>query len=128
MHDVVVTDERADRPADFELADAWRMIADDMEQLRTPVRVRALADAWAMPWLRWAFGSRLGIGPAADDGRVEIEIRGHTELTASRELAPFGARVEVVEPPGVRGHLVEYARATLALRAQKPRKLPTPRE
>src|SRR5687767_3313341 len=38
------TGERVVRPAGFELTEAWKLITDEVEQRRTPVRARAMAD------------------------------------------------------------------------------------
>ena len=117
MRSVDVSDLAADRPVGFVLSDAWRLIADEMEEARAPIRVRALIDGSAMPWLRHTFGVRLRVGRAADDGRVEVEIRGHSEWMIASELASFGARVEVLEPLAVRRHLAATGRDLVGLYA-----------
>ena len=38
------------------------------------------------------FGTRLRIGMAVGDGRVEVEIRSHNEYSIASELAGFGRR------------------------------------
>ena len=52
--------------------------------------------------LRSMFGTRLTVGDELDDGRVEVEMRGHSEWVVAAEIAGFGDRVEVVEPAVVR--------------------------
>jgi hypothetical protein len=71
--------------------------------------VRAFAAPQVMPWVRYSFGTRLRIGMAIDDGRVEVEIRSHNEYSIANELAGFGKMVEVLEPPGVRSRLAVLA-------------------
>jgi predicted DNA-binding transcriptional regulator YafY len=51
------------------------------------------------------FGTRVRIGPADADGRVEVELRGTSTYALARELCPFGAMVEVDQPPAVREQL-----------------------
>ncbi len=99
------TGEAVVRPPGFELAQAWQLISDEIEQRRTPVRCRALANPDAVPVCRWLFGERVRIGPAGSDGRVEIELRGHHIESLVMEIAGFGARLEVVDQTDVRRHL-----------------------
>ena len=46
---------------------------------------------------------------STDDGRVEVEVRGHHVPALAGELAGLGRRVEVLEPPEVRDRLAEIA-------------------
>ena len=109
IQSVDVTDDPVERPPGFELADAWKMITSEVEKVRMPVVVRALAAREAMPWVRYSFGTRLRIGAADVDERVEVEIRSHSEHSISNELAGFGKLVEVLEPVGVRARLAVIA-------------------
>ncbi|MDP9465304.1 MAG: WYL domain-containing protein, partial [Actinomycetota bacterium] len=109
IQSVEVTDDPVVRPEGFELADAWQMITTEIEHVRTPIVVRALVDLQAMSRLRYALGTRLRIGMAKGDGRVEVEIRAHAEYSVAAELAGFGGVVEVLEPPGVRVRLADLA-------------------
>jgi predicted DNA-binding transcriptional regulator YafY len=97
------------RPPEFDLDEAWRMIADEVDRKRTPVVARALADPGAVRYCRMTLGRRVRIGPAQADGRVEIEVRGHHPRTLAIELAGFGGTVEVVDPPEVRHELAAIA-------------------
>jgi WYL domain len=87
------------------LADAWQMITTEVELVRTPTVVRALVNGHSMSWLRHTFGTRLRIGMAIADGRVEVEIRSHNEYSVASELAGHGSAVEVLEPIEVRHRL-----------------------
>jgi predicted DNA-binding transcriptional regulator YafY len=89
------------RPDGFELASAWRLIADEVDQKRTPVHSRALVRAPALGLCRFVFGTRLRIGPAAPDGRIEVELRGHSAGALAGEVAGLGAAVEVLDPEEV---------------------------
>lgn len=93
------------RPEGFELGEAWRLIADEIEQKRTPVRARALVTADHVNVLRWVFRNRVRIGPPVDDGRVEIELRGHHLDSLAGDVAGFGAVLEILEPPELRERL-----------------------
>jgi predicted DNA-binding transcriptional regulator YafY len=117
IQSVEVTHEPVVRPAGFELADAWKMITSEVELVRTPIVARALVAPQAMPWARFMFGTRLRIGMAVDDGRVEVEIRSHNELAIANEIAGFGGSVEVIEPLEVRRRLAAIADELMALYA-----------
>ena len=93
------------RPEGFELAEAWRLITDEVEQRRAPVQARAMAHPYAVGWCRSSMGNRVRIGAAGPDGRVELELRGRSPRSLAAELAGFGDLVEVLEPAEVREHL-----------------------
>jgi predicted DNA-binding transcriptional regulator YafY len=99
------TGEAVVRPTGFELAEAWRLIADEIDQRRAPVRARALAVPAIVPWCRHELGNRVRIGPGRSDGLVELELRGHSARSLAAELAGFGALLEVLDPPEVRQQL-----------------------
>jgi predicted DNA-binding transcriptional regulator YafY len=93
------------RPDGFDLAAAWRLIADEVDQRRTPARAQGVVSTDAVGLCGWVFGTRVRIGPSRPDGRVEVEFRGHSEHALAAELAGFGALVEILDPPPVRAHL-----------------------
>ena len=100
---VDATGEPVERPADFDLAEAWRMITDEVDQKRAPVVAHAVADPAIVGWLRMGLGTRLRIGPTAADGRVELELRGHMVESLAGELAGYGQRIEIARPAGAAG-------------------------
>lgn len=77
VRSVTVTDQPAERPAGFDLAEATALR-----------RLRALVEAW------WS----LGEGEAADDGSAALTIHFPSAAVAAVELAPLGDRVEVIAP------------------------------
>ncbi|HMD45925.1 MAG TPA: YafY family protein [Acidimicrobiales bacterium] len=93
------------RPDDFDLDEAWSLITKEVDERRTPVRATALATPEAIDPCRWVLGNRVRIGPSEPDGRVTVELRGHSERSLAAELAGFGTGLEVLGPPGVRAHL-----------------------
>ncbi len=105
IQSVEITEDPVVRPDGFVLADAWQMITTEVELVRTPIVVRALVDPQSMSWLRHSFGTRLRIGMANEDGRVEVEIRSHNEYSVASELAGHGRSVEVLEPVEIRHRL-----------------------
>ena len=110
MTSVELTDAPVVQPPGFELAQAWQLIKDEIDQRRTPVLARAWARPEVLPVCRWMLGNRLRIGPAGADGRVEVELRGHHIRSLGGELAGLGAAVEVVDPPELRDFLARLGR------------------
>ena len=119
MRHVEPTGEPAVPPPGFDLAEAWRLISDEVEQRRAPVRAVAMAAPQAVGWCRLMLGTRLRIGPGTADGRVEVELRGHSVRSLVTEIAGFGAYLEVVAPTEVRQELLAVA-AELADLYQAP--------
>ena len=109
-------------PTGFDLAEAWRLITDEVDQRRTPVRGpgdggggEVVADP--APGLRHPPAHRAA-------GRWPIASRSSCGATASSrwpgEIAGFGAAVEVLDPPAVRQRLAAAGgRAALALRRRR---------
>lgn len=108
------------RPDGFDLADAWQMISEDVDRLRTPVRARAVVDPAWMPMCRYALGSRLGIGAAQPDGRVEIELRGHSTRSLAAEISGFAASMEVLDPDDLREALAEIGGSLVSRYGRRP--------
>jgi predicted DNA-binding transcriptional regulator YafY len=109
------TGDPVQRPDGFDLTNAWRLIADEVEQRRTPLRARAWVDPGAMGLCRMLFRTRVGIGPTGPDGRVEVELRGHHVRSLAGELAALGAAVEVVEPVELREELARLGEELVSL-------------
>jgi predicted DNA-binding transcriptional regulator YafY len=101
------TGDRVVRPEGFDLAEAWQLIADEVDKKRAPVEAHGWAEPRILPWLRANLGRRVRIGPAGPDGRVEVELRGHHEHSLAAELAGFGAMLQVEGPPGLVARLGE---------------------
>jgi len=105
MASVVPTGEPAVKPEDFDLAAAWERVTAEVDRRRAPLVARVLAQPWVIAWIRTTFGTRCSIGPAEDDGRIALEIRGRDARTLAAELCGFGDHVEAVEPLEVRQQL-----------------------
>ena len=111
------TGDAAVRPEGFDLDAAWQLIADEVDRRRAPLRVRARVAPDVLQLLRWVLGTRIWTGPAGPDGRVDVELRGHSAAAIAGEIAGFGAGVEVIEPQEVRDHLARVGRELAALYA-----------
>jgi predicted DNA-binding transcriptional regulator YafY len=92
------------RPDGFELASAWQLIAKRIDDMWS-ASARALADPEILGPLRWVFGAKLRVGPAAPDGRVEVEIGLPNQRELVVKVAGFGASIEVLEPVELRDAL-----------------------
>jgi predicted DNA-binding transcriptional regulator YafY len=103
------TGEKAVRPEGFDLAAAWRLISVEVDQLRAPIRVKAAATAASIPLLRWILDTKLRVGPARPDGRIDVEVAGEGIDAIAGQLAGFGARLEIFEPVEVREEMVRIA-------------------
>lgn len=104
---VELTGDAVERPDGFDLAEAWRLITDTVDERRGSVRGRGAATPEIVPTLRHVLGTRVRIGPSRPDGRVEVEISGESEQMLAWQLAAFGAAVELLDPPAARGHLLQ---------------------
>lgn len=108
------TDEAVRRPEDFDLAQSWREIADEVDRRRTPIEVRALCAPAGVEVLRIGLGDRLEVGRATTDGRIEVVIRGSDEYVLAGELAGLVEWLEVTGPPGVRARLATMGAALVS--------------
>ncbi|MFE7558303.1 helix-turn-helix transcriptional regulator [Kitasatospora sp. NPDC057500] len=105
------TGDPVHRPEGFDLAESWREIADEVDRRRTPLEIQAVCAPDGMGLLRMMLGARLDVGGAADDGRIEVVIRGYNEYALAGELAGLVEWLEVTGPPGVRDHLASIGTA-----------------
>jgi predicted DNA-binding transcriptional regulator YafY len=105
------TDEPVHRPDDFDLAESWRKIADEVDPERTPLEVHAICTPDGIGILRIGLGGRLEVGGPTADGRIEVVIRGRDEYVLAGELAGLVEWLEVTGPPGVRAHLASMGDA-----------------
>jgi predicted DNA-binding transcriptional regulator YafY len=107
--DCTPTELPAVRPHGFDLARAWEESAAAVQARRAPVMVQARAEPALVPRLRSLLGTRLRVGAADPDGRVEVEVAGPTAAFVAAELCRFGRRLEVTGPPEAREHLAALA-------------------
>ncbi|NUT96101.1 MAG: WYL domain-containing protein [Saccharothrix sp.] len=105
------TDDPVRRPEDFDLAESWHEIADEVDRKRMPLEIQAVCAPHGIGLLRMGLGSRLQVGGATADGRIEVLIRGYDEYTLAGELAGLGEWLEVTGPSGVQNHLASIGKA-----------------
>jgi predicted DNA-binding transcriptional regulator YafY len=120
MSSVEPTGDSVVRPEGFDLAEAWRMIADEVDRRRTPVLAHALVRSDSVWICRAVFGNRVRIGPPGADGRVEVELRGHSIRALAGEVGGLGGLVEVRDPPELREALATVGAELVALYGERP--------
>lgn len=107
VQSVEPTGEPAVEPPGFDLAEHWRGVVEQMDERRTEVLVRLVADAAAVPALRGHFGPRAHVVDELDDGRVAVDVGFPADHPGrpALELAGYAEQLEVVDPPEVRDEL-----------------------
>jgi predicted DNA-binding transcriptional regulator YafY len=103
--EAVVTDLAAERPAEFELPEAWERIVDEVERQRSRVSATVLIDAGLLPVLRTQFGRQCDVDGTAGDGRARARLAAPTAVMIAQHLAGWGALVEVEHPASVQAEL-----------------------
>jgi predicted DNA-binding transcriptional regulator YafY len=113
IRSVEPTGEPVERPEGFDLQETWRSTLDALDERRLPCSATVRVDVDFLPVLRSILGTRLRepAEAAPDGGRVEVEVRGHSDEIVAAQLAGFGDRLEVTAPPAVRRHLASIGAA-----------------
>jgi predicted DNA-binding transcriptional regulator YafY len=100
-----VTDEEADRPEDFDLAEAWEKVVQEMEKRRSLVEARVLIATRFVPILRDQFGRHCEVEEELPDGRSRVRLAAHIPIGIAQHLAGWGAMVEVLDSEPVKAEL-----------------------
>ena len=103
--EAVVTDQPAERPDDFQLAQAWQEVVAEMEQRRSLVQATVLIEGRFVPVLQSHYGRHCEVLGTWDDGRVRVRVASHMARSIAEQLAGWGNAVEVLEPVEVRSEL-----------------------
>ncbi len=103
--EVVVTDETAYRPADFDLSATWNEVVDELEQRRAATAATVLISERLLPILRNQQGRHCVVDGPIDDGRIRVQVTAPTAWMLAQQLAGWGASIEVLDPPEVRTEL-----------------------
>jgi predicted DNA-binding transcriptional regulator YafY len=106
--DAVVLDERAERPASFDLARYWHAnLADFAAVLHTgTARVRLTSEGWKrLAVVLPAAASTVRRPPAGPDGWLALTLPIESIEHAHEALLGLGAQVEVLEPPELRARM-----------------------
>ncbi|WP_214411547.1 helix-turn-helix transcriptional regulator [Sphaerisporangium fuscum] len=112
------TDQPAARPDDFVLATAWQEVVDEIERRRSRIWATVLVEERFVRILRHRFGRHCHTDGEHGDGRVRVRLAAPTPLDIARDLAGWGATVDVLEPRSVQD---ELARIGAELLGRYPR-------
>lgn len=113
MLSVDVLDARFDRPADFDLADAWDEISSELEARRSETVAEVVVPTAEVFVLREHFGIHCTV-LSEEGGRSRVQVAAPTPLDVARWLAGWGAGAEVVSPAAVRAELARIGEELVA--------------
>jgi predicted DNA-binding transcriptional regulator YafY len=111
---VTPTDQPALPPEGFDLAEAWRDIAGDIQERRTRVHAVVWVDADVLDGLRFQFGDDVAVVTQLSEGLYEARIAGSSHRIIAERLAGWGSAVKVVSPAEVRQHLARIGAGLVA--------------
>jgi predicted DNA-binding transcriptional regulator YafY len=100
-----MTKEVAERPAEFDLAQAWERVVDEVELRRSGLSATVLIDSRLVPVLQKQFGRQSEVGATLPDGRVRVRLEAPTALMIAQPLAGWGAAIEVEDSADIRAEL-----------------------
>lgn len=106
---VTTGEAAAPPPADFDLAEAWDEVVGVVEQRRSQTWATVVVETRFLWVLRDHFGRHLHVEEGNDDGRTRVRLAAPTPLDLARNLAGWGAQVEVLDPPEVQDQLARIA-------------------
>jgi predicted DNA-binding transcriptional regulator YafY len=113
--EAVPIDETATRPDGFSLSAEWREVVDRVEQKRSQTWATVVVDHRFVAVLQDHFGRHFHPEGETPDGRARVLLGAPTPLDIARNLAGWGALVDVLDPPEVQDHLARIG-AELTLR------------
>ncbi|GAA4012578.1 WYL domain-containing protein [Allokutzneria multivorans] len=99
------TEEPAERPDDFTLAEAWETVVGQVEQKRSRTWATVLVESRFLWVLQDHFGRHCEIEAELADGRTRVRLAAPTPRDLARNLAGWGSMIDVLDPPSVRAEL-----------------------
>jgi hypothetical protein len=107
---VTKTGEKVVRPPGFVLTEAWKLIADEVDQRRNSIWAHGTVEPKMLWLLRSMLGTRLRIGSTDDGGRIEIEIGSNHARALAGEIGGLGAAVRINGPEEIVAELANIGR------------------
>ncbi|HTW06308.1 MAG TPA: WYL domain-containing protein [Acidimicrobiales bacterium] len=114
VRSVELLEAKVVRPEGFDFAEAWREIAERVDEMRMPAEVSVLAEPALVRALEWLFDGRITTEAPGEDGRVPVTVRGARPDLVAAQLAGLGRGVEVVAPAEARLYLLGVGHALVA--------------
>jgi predicted DNA-binding transcriptional regulator YafY len=117
VRSVELTDQTVERPADFDLVEAWAGVQHRLtDRMQPTVDAQVKLPAASLRRLRATVGSWWSVEETGvtDDGNITVTIRFPSVVVAARELASWADQVEVVAPESVRAELADTGLRLLA--------------
>ena len=115
IRELRITDERFERPANFDLAAEWSKVVAIVESRRSLVDAVVLVDSALAFVLHDQFGRHSAADGLTPDGRARVRVSAPSALTIAQQLAGWGDAIDVVESDAVRAELARIG-AELAAR------------
>jgi predicted DNA-binding transcriptional regulator YafY len=112
--EATVTDEPAERPADFDLSAAWERVVASMEERRGGLVATVVAARREAGVLQNHFGRQCEVVGPDEDGRIRLRLSAPTPLMIAQQLAGFGAAVDVEGPASVTAALARLGSELVA--------------
>lgn len=100
-----VTDTVAERPAGFDLSQAWDDVVEEMERRRSLLDAVVVVPARHVHVLRGQFGRHCEVLESLPDGRARVRVAAPSPLMIAEHLAGWGAGLVVESPESVQAEL-----------------------
>lgn len=113
IREAAVLDDACARPAGFDLAEHWERSSSEFREKLPQLDATFLADAHAMPWIRWYRSGRVQEEIAEGD-RFRVRLRFYGPDDALQFALSYGGAVELVEPAELRERILAVARTLVA--------------
>ncbi|HZB42702.1 MAG TPA: WYL domain-containing protein [Ilumatobacter sp.] len=114
-----LTGEHFDRPADFDLQNAWSHAVEEIERYRASVTATVRVPAH----LTWYFLGQWGRHARVTDKQEDVNlvvVGDRSTIAIARQLAGWADAIEVVEPTAVRDELVRIGEALVRRNLDAP--------
>ncbi len=102
---VMLTEQPARRPPDFDLSAAWERVVGEVEQRRSGLTATLTIEERFLGVLRDQFGRHCDVRGRAGRGRLRVVVSAPTPLNIAQQLAGWGALVDVEDCPPVQEEL-----------------------
>ncbi|HSU35483.1 MAG TPA: WYL domain-containing protein [Propionibacteriaceae bacterium] len=99
-----LTENPAERPDDFDLAESWRQVVEEVEEQRSLTTAIVVVETRWLFALRGQFGRHFEVLSEVED-KTTVRLAAPTPLMIAQPLAGWGRMIQVVESDAVRAEL-----------------------